>query len=120
MFKNQSKDFEQILNRVSSLPVIDTHEHMVGPQFQVPINEPITALTLDYLQNDIFSIGVEDVVLQMLQDPEIPTEKKWPVFEPIWKKVEYTANAWITKLIMQDFLVITYEETLFSPSAFEL
>lgn len=103
MFKNQSKDFEQILNRVSSLPVIDTHEHMVGPQFHVPINEPITALTLDYLQNDIFSIGVEDVVLQMLQDPEIPTEKKWPVFEPIWKKVEYTANAWITKLIMQDF-----------------
>jgi len=103
MFKNQSKDFEQILNRVSSLPVIDTHEHMVGPQFQVPINEPITALTLDYLQNDIFSIGVEDVVLQMLQDPEIPTEKKWPMFEPIWKKVEYTANAWITKLIMQDF-----------------
>ena len=103
MLINPSGKFEQLHNRISSLPVIDTHEHMVGPQFHVPIHEPITALTLDYLQNDIISSGVEDEIIQMIQDPEVSTEKKWPVFEPIWKKVEYTANAWITKLIMQDF-----------------
>lgn len=103
MLIKPSREFEQILNRISSLPVIDTHEHMVGPQFHIPINEPITALTLDYLQNDIFSTGVDDVVMKMLQDPEVSTEKKWPVFEPIWKKIEYTANAWVTRLIMRDF-----------------
>ena len=103
MVINPSKEFGQILDRVSALPVIDTHEHMVGPQFSVPITEPITALTLGYLQNDLISTGAEAEDIFVLQDPEVSTEAKWPVFEPLWKAVEHTTNAHITKLIMKDY-----------------
>jgi hypothetical protein len=113
MLMKPSEEFEQLLNRVSLLPVIDTHEHMVGPGFSIPILEPITALTLDYLQNDLISTGVDAGVIEMVQDHEVSTEKKWPVFEPIWREVEFTANARITKLIMQDY----FQETEMSLAA---
>ncbi len=113
MLMKPEEQFRQILHRVSAIPVIDTHEHMVGPQFNVPITEPITALTLDYLQNDLISTGAEDNVIHMLQDPGVSTEVKWPTFEPLWKEVEFTANARITKLIMQDF----FEEEVMSLGA---
>jgi hypothetical protein len=102
MYGKPQKEFEQLLGRITSLPVIDTHEHMVGPGLSTQIEEPITMLTLDYLLNDIISSGIDTETIEMIQDHEVSTETKWPVFEPIWKEVELTANARITKLIMED------------------
>ncbi len=102
MLHKPSPLFDSILARVSALPVIDTHEHMVGPEYCVPIKEPISALSVGYIELDLVSAGADQDTLQVLRNPDVPTEKKWPVFESIWNRIQHTVNARVTRLILQD------------------
>ncbi|GAB4453675.1 MAG: hypothetical protein Kow00120_23580 [Anaerolineae bacterium] len=102
MLHKPSPVFERILERVSALPVIDCHEHMAGPAFMPVVHEPIAALILGYLSSDLISAYTDPDTLLMLQDPEGDTEKKWPVFEAIWKRTEHTAYARVTRLVLRD------------------
>jgi predicted TIM-barrel fold metal-dependent hydrolase len=102
MLHKSSPVFDRLLARVSAMPVIDCHEHMVGPEYMVPFHEPIAALTAGYFVGELCSAGADEAVSQMLQDSEISTDKKWPVFEAIWKRTEHTAYARVTKLILHD------------------
>ena len=60
---------ERILGRVAELPVIDCHEHMVGPAGIGPLKEPIAALIVSYLPTDLLSAGLPLKQLQILQNP---------------------------------------------------
>lgn len=102
MLHKPSPVFDRIFERVSALPVIDCHEHMAGPAFMPVVHEPIAALILGYLSSDLISAYTDPDTLLMLQDPEGDTEKKWPVFEAIWKRTEHTAYARVTKLVLRD------------------
>ena len=102
MLHKPSPVFDMLTDHISSLPVIDCHEHMAGPQYIVPFGEPIAALIADYFYHDLRSAGATELTVKMLQDPDVSTEKKWPVFEPIWRRTEYTAYARVTRLILQD------------------
>jgi hypothetical protein len=102
MLHKPSPVFDRIRDGVFTLPVIDCHEHMGGPRYMVPVREPIAALIAGYCGDDLLSAGTELRTLRMLQDPDIPTERKWPIFEPIWKRARHTAYARVTTLILHD------------------
>ncbi|MCZ7542953.1 MAG: amidohydrolase family protein [Anaerolineae bacterium] len=102
MLHKPSPVFDRISERVAALPVIDCHEHMAGPAFMPVVHEPIAALILGYLSSDLISAYTDPDTLLMLQDPEGDTEKKWPVFEAIWKRTEHTAYARVTRLVLRD------------------
>ena len=102
MLHKPSPVFDRIRDHVFTLPVIDCHEHMGGPGYMLPVGEPIAALIDGYCRHDLLSAGTELRTLRMLQDPDIPTERKWPVFEPVWKRVRHTAYARVTMLILHD------------------
>jgi hypothetical protein len=93
--------FDQLKAAVFKLPVIDCHEHMGGPQFAESFREPIAALIFGYLGYDLVSAGAEPATWRLLLDQDVPTEKKWPIFEPLWQRVQHTAYARVTRLIMQ-------------------
>jgi predicted TIM-barrel fold metal-dependent hydrolase len=37
-----------------------------------------------------------------LQDQDVPTDEKWPLFESLWRAMEHTAYARVTKLVLKN------------------
>jgi len=97
----KSNSYEALRADVEQMPVIDTHEHFTGPDSQEQHKEPIKSLTSGYVHSDLISAGGEDDV-PMLQNGEISTEEKWPVFQRLWRRTQHTAYARVTKLILKN------------------
>jgi len=97
-----------VLNRlreqIVAMPVIDCHEHLIGPEERPPYKEPIAALIQGYIFSDLQSagFGIPDRDIERLQDQEVPTDEKWPLFEKLWRATEHTAYARVTKLVLQN------------------
>ncbi len=96
--------FRRLLERVNELPVIDCHEHLLGPEGRPPYKEPIASLIHGYVFSDLQSaaLGVSDRELARLQDEEVSTDEKWPLFERLWRATEHTAYARVTKFVLQE------------------
>jgi hypothetical protein len=96
--------FHRLYERIEPMPVIDCHEHLQGPEARPPYKEPIAALTYDYMCSDLASaaFGVSDRDLARLQDEEVSTDDKWPLFQKLWRATEHTAYARVTKLVLRN------------------
>ncbi len=99
---DQSQLRSDILGTISDYPVIDCHDHTMGPSYAPEYKEPISALIQGYFQSDIASAGGEKV-LGKLNDQSVSTEEKWPLFEKIWRRTQHTAYARVTKTVLKDF-----------------
>ncbi|MHC4718284.1 MAG: amidohydrolase family protein, partial [Planctomycetota bacterium] len=91
--------YEKLRADIDTLPVIDTHEHFTGPGDQPEHKEPIASLVQGYVHSDIWSAAGAEAI-QKLQDPEISTDQKWPLFEQVWARTRHTAYARVTELIL--------------------
>lgn len=94
--------FEELFKKIEELPVIDCHEHILGPKKELTRREPIASLIQGYVQSDLLSAGISQKELEFLCNNDIETEEKWKIFEKFWKRIEFTAYARVTKLIMRD------------------
>jgi hypothetical protein len=96
--------FNRLYDRISQMPVIDCHEHLIGPEARPLYKEPIAALIQYYVLGDLRSAGfdVTDEDVGRFQDPEISTDDKWSLFERLWRATEHTTYARVTKLVLQD------------------
>ncbi len=92
----------EIFERTKDYPVIDCHDHTMGPQSAPEYREPIAALISGYFQSDLVSAGGE-AVMGRLNDKAVPTEEKWPIFEKLWSRTKHTAYARVTRIILRDF-----------------
>ena len=105
---NQSETYARLRQAIDGLPVIDCHEHMIGPQAAPENREPIACLIPGYLQTDLQSVvypgwqGARPDMWDWLNDQSVPTEDKWPLFERIWRETRHTAYARVTMRILQD------------------
>jgi hypothetical protein len=96
--------FNRLREQIDAMPVIDCHEHMSGPEARPPYKEPIAALTHGYILSDLQAagFGISDRELAQLEDQAVPTDKKWPLFEKVWRATEHTAYARVTKLVLKN------------------
>ncbi len=99
---SKSTTFKSIRGAIDEIPVIDCHDHTMGYRFAPEYKEPIASLIQGYVQSDLMSAGGESH-MEMLNNPSIPTEQKWPVFQKLWEATEHTSYARVTKLIMEKF-----------------
>ena len=99
----KTKTYEELKNFILDLPVIDCHEHTMGPEFAPEYKEPIASLIQGYFQSDLLSAGATEKEIEILNDHNVSTEEKWPIFEKLWEKTEYTGYAKVTKIIMEKF-----------------
>src|SRR5512137_2213250 len=104
MLYSPSPLFDRLFERIRALPVIDCHEHLMGPEARPPYKEPITSLIQGYVLSDLQSAGwgVPEREWARLQDPDVPTGEKWPLFESLWRATEHTAYARVTKLVLKN------------------
>lgn len=109
--------YHQLHEQIASLPVIDCHEHMSGPDSIEPYKEPISALVRSYVSHDLWSasFGIPPKEVSKIEDPNVPTDEKWPVFEKLWRAIEHTAYARVTRLVLKN----AYGESQMSRAALE-
>jgi len=94
--------FDRLHDQINAMPVIDCHEHLSGPEARPPYKEPIAALINGYVFSDLVSasFGASDRDVGRLEDPDVPTDEKWPLFQRLWQATEHTAYARVTKLVL--------------------
>ncbi|MBS7618332.1 hypothetical protein KEJ25_07005, partial [Candidatus Bathyarchaeota archaeon] len=93
--------YGEILETVKQIPVVDSHEHLAIPSSYTAPREPIAFLLRGYFPSDLLSSGISQKELQTLQNDEVSTEEKWPIFRKYWVKTEHTAYAREVKHIMR-------------------
>jgi len=97
----QAKTFDKIRSKIEKFPVIDCHEHTIGPAGYPRYKEPIAALIGGYFQSDLMSAGAE-ADMEFLCNADVPTEQKWPLFERFWRRTEHTGYAHVTKWVLRN------------------
>jgi predicted TIM-barrel fold metal-dependent hydrolase len=109
--------YQRLYDQIADLPVIDCHEHLIGPEARPAYREPIAALIQGYILNDLQSAGygIPPREIARLQDPEVSTDEKWPLFEQLWHASEHTAYARVTKMVLKS----VYGEATLTRSALE-
>lgn len=97
-----TKTYDALLESISAMPVIDCHEHMQGPHNAPTFEEPIASLIQGYVHSDLVSagFGVSRDEMAKLQDPEVATDDKWPLFAQLWNATKHTAYARVTRNIL--------------------
>jgi hypothetical protein len=105
--------YARLRERIATFPVIDCHEHTDGPSHAQIAAEPIARITEGYAQHDLMSVVypgwqaadrelTPETLFDLLRDPALPTEEKWPLFEPVWRQTEHTGYARVTKRMLAD------------------
>ncbi len=88
---------------ISSIPMIDTHEHLVDESFRVEKENDILAMFLrHYVTTDLKNAGLSEYKIEELRDPGQPLQGRWETLEPFWGKVANTAYARALEIAMRD------------------
>jgi len=103
MLYSKSSVFNRLLDQIQTLPIINCHEHRMGPDSRLAYKEPIAALIQGYVMSDLeaASFGIPPRELQKLSDPNVTTDEKWPTFDKLWRSTEHTAYARVSKMVLQ-------------------
>jgi hypothetical protein len=104
MLYPRSPLFNRLYDQIGQMPIIDCHEHLIGPEARPLYKEPIAALAQHYVLGDLRSAGFDatDEDVARFRDSEISTDDKWPLFERLWRATEHTTYARVTKLVLRD------------------
>jgi len=97
------KIYEELRSFIDTVDVIDCHEHTRGHLFSPEYKEPIFSLIQGYFQSDLISAGATEKEMSILNNQGVKTEEKWKIFEKLWKRIENTGYARVTKIIMEKF-----------------
>ena len=95
--------YQRMFDHICKMPVVDTHEHIrvLNGQIGSIYQEPIQALVVGYLSTDFLSAGAKPSDIELLQNPEVSTDEKWPIFQPMWESCQHTAYARVTQIVLR-------------------
>ncbi|HEY5501571.1 MAG TPA: hypothetical protein VIK09_06275, partial [Candidatus Humimicrobiaceae bacterium] len=83
-----SKDInEQIL----SMPIFDTHEHLMSEEERRLQNLDVFYLFSHYIGSDLVSSGMSETDFNKILDKNIAIEERWNIFEPYLENVRNTS-----------------------------
>ncbi len=85
------KQYEEILEYVNSLTIIDSHEHLPGWECCRERNTDVLAEYLShYFDRDLVSAGMSPADLQIVKDVSRPLSERWKLAEPYWNLARNT------------------------------
>jgi hypothetical protein len=90
---------KRITDYVDTIPVFDTHEHLMDPE--VVKNAGFLDFSLLFLQYgyyDLLSAGMPDTLFSRFFSSSSKPLKKWKIIEPYWK---LSSNTMISRIILQ-------------------
>ncbi len=83
--------YDRLLEEIRQIPVIDAHEHLQEESWR--ISQPVDVFTLfsHYTHNDLVTAGMSREDCDRTQDPEVPLDERWALFEPWWERARHTS-----------------------------
>ncbi len=100
---NYQKAYEDILNYVESLEIIDTHEHLASSEDKRNLNNDfLTDFLSHYLSSDLISAGLSKVEFDEINNKKLPIKERWMLVEPHWNNCRYTGYGRAVLRILND------------------
>jgi len=111
-----SKLHERISTEIETIPLIDTHEHLVSEETRLSQKIDLFYWFSHYASSDLVSAGMSEETLERLRDPDRPLSERWAEFAPVWEDARTTAYGRTLLLAARDLFDIydineaTYQE----------
>ena len=97
-----NKTAEKIYEALAYIPVIDTHEHMLPPEFHTSMNYSFFNLMIPYAQFDLVSAGMSPKYMWQNVLSEEEVKECYALFRPYWKFVKYGAYGTHVRHVLQE------------------
>lgn len=98
-----SKAYNEILEYVMSLKIIDTHEHLPGSEEKRNLDTDVLKEYLThYFCRDLISSGLDPEKLKMATDTSIPILKRWNMLEEYWEYSQLTGYGRALDITVRD------------------
>ncbi|MCL2378622.1 MAG: amidohydrolase family protein [Defluviitaleaceae bacterium] len=104
-----SKNYEEILDYIQSLTIIDTHEHLPGNESDLATDEYAEHgydifhnYLLHYFSSDLISAGLSKKEQAIVYDIKRPIVDRWDIVEPYWNACRYTGYGRSLDIIAKD------------------
>jgi len=83
--------YEEILDYIKQIPVIDTHEHLVHSEDLLQGRDDVLQeFLLHYMSSDLISSGLDPQLLAIARDSERDLLERWELIEPHWEFCRHT------------------------------
>jgi uncharacterized protein len=86
-----TKLLKEINEEVSSMPIFDTHEHLLSEEERRTKPLDVFYLFSHYVGSDLISSGMMEADFNILFDQNIGIEKRWSIFSPFLENVKNTS-----------------------------
>ncbi|HOK75698.1 MAG TPA: amidohydrolase family protein [Bacteroidales bacterium] len=84
---------------IDTLKIIDTHEHLLNPDFLRKTNILDFFLLMNhYYYDDLLTAGMPEEFFNKLYNGNMPPEEKWKLIEPYWNRSLNTSFALVAKV----------------------
>lgn len=95
---------EKILAMLQEIPVIDTHEHMLPPEFHPTMKYSFFNLMIPYAQFDLVSAGMSPKFMWNSQLTDEEVEECYREFRKFWPYVKYNAYGSHVRRVLRENL----------------
>lgn len=98
-----NQTYNEILNYMNTLTIIDTHEHLPSNEEDRDKNtDVLKEYLLHYFNRDLISAGLSLKDNQKIAQNGIFVTEKWKIIEPYWKVSEYTGYGRALSIAVKD------------------
>ena len=85
------EEYEEILDNIGQIPVIDTHEHLVQSEDLLQGRDDVLQkFLIHYMSSDLISSGLDPEVLTIARDSERDLVHRWKLIEDYWEFCRHT------------------------------
>lgn len=97
----------RIKEYIDTLRIIDTHEHLLNPDFLRKTNILDFFLLMNhYYYDDLISAGMPEELFNKLYNGNMPPEEKWKLIEPYWNRSLNTSFALVAKVAARNLFSV--------------
>lgn len=101
-FAATSSLYRRLHDAITRIDVIDTHEHILPEPERLKMPVDFFTLASHYAIDDVTSAGLPAEDRALLQQPGVPAQQKWKVFEPYWRYARFTGYGEALRIAMRD------------------
>ena len=89
--KEDKKLYTEIKAAIDSIPIFDTHEHILAEEDRRNFNLDFSLFFMMYAGTDLLTSGMTEEEFEDFQNPYTDIDKKWSYFEPHWPNIRNTS-----------------------------
>ena len=101
MLKDE-KLYKELDEAIFSLPIFDTHEHILDEKDRRESNLDFSLLFMQYASTDLLTSGLTEEEFIIFQDTKTDLEKKWDYFSRHWPNIKNTSYSKLILEVLKD------------------